>query len=107
MGKGSGVAVICGVGSRCSSDLVFLWLWLRPAAAAPIRPLAWESLYAAGAVLKIKKKKKKIYAILISGYTLPRERNELKLLQFVLTSPVLLMLASRPHMLYRGPDKVH
>ena len=29
-------------------------LWHRPAARAPIRPLAWESLYAVGAALKSK-----------------------------------------------------
>ena len=34
-------------------------LWYRLAAAAPIRLLAWEFLYAMGAALKIKKKKKK------------------------------------------------
>ena len=44
-------------GQRCRSDLAFLWLWCRPAAAAPIRPLAWELPYAAGAALKKKKKK--------------------------------------------------
>ena len=53
----------CGVARRCSSDLVLLWLWHRPAATALIRPLAWEPLYAAGAALekdkKTKKKKKK------------------------------------------------
>ena len=27
---------------------MLLWLWCRPAAAAPIRPLAWELPYAAG-----------------------------------------------------------
>ena len=31
-------------------------MWCRPAAAAPIRPLAWETSYAAGAALKRKKK---------------------------------------------------
>ena len=31
---------------------MLLWLWRRPAATAPIRPLAWEPLYAAGAALK-------------------------------------------------------
>ena len=31
---------------------VWLWLWCRPAAAAPIRTLAWEPLCAAGAALK-------------------------------------------------------
>ena len=32
-------------------DPVLLWLWCRPAATAPIRPLAWESPYAAGVAL--------------------------------------------------------
>ena len=31
-----------GVGRRRGLDLVLLWLWCRPSAAAPIRPLAWE-----------------------------------------------------------------
>ena len=44
MGQGSGVAVSCD----CS-----------PAAVAPIRPLAWELPYAAGVVLKRKKKRKR------------------------------------------------
>ena len=47
----------CGVGRRCSLDLALLWLWCRPAAAAPIWPLAWEPLYVAGVVLKGRKKK--------------------------------------------------
>ena len=54
--KGSGVALSCGLGHRCSS--VLLWLWCRPAAVAPIGPLAWEPPSAAGAALKSKKKKK-------------------------------------------------
>ena len=33
----------CGVGCRCGSDPALLWLWPRPAATAPIQPLAWES----------------------------------------------------------------
>ena len=32
--------------------LALLWLWCRPAATAPIRPLAWEPPYATGAALK-------------------------------------------------------
>ena len=32
--KGSGVAMRCGVGRRCGSDLTLLWLWCRPAVAA-------------------------------------------------------------------------
>ena len=45
----------CGVGHRRGSDHALLWLWLRPAATAPIRPLAWEPPYAEGAGLKRKK----------------------------------------------------
>ena len=40
----------CDIGHRCSLDLA--WLWHRPAAAAPIRPLAWELPYAEGVALK-------------------------------------------------------
>ena len=36
-----------------------LWLWYRLAAAAPIRPLAWDLTYAMGTALKKTKKKKK------------------------------------------------
>ena len=36
------VAVSCGVGHRCGSDPVLLWLWCKPMAIAPIHPLAWE-----------------------------------------------------------------
>ena len=55
----------CGVGHRRGSDLALLWLWRRPVATAPIRPLGWEPPYAWGAALektnrqKKKKKKKK------------------------------------------------
>ena len=48
----------CGVGHRHGSDLVFLWLWYRPVATAPIGPLACEPPYAVGVALKDKKKKK-------------------------------------------------
>ena len=36
----------------------FLWLWHRPAAAAPIQPLGWEPPKAASVALESKKKKK-------------------------------------------------
>ena len=52
VGWGYGIAVSCGVGCRCSSDPELLWLWCRPAAAAPIGPLAWEPPYATGVALK-------------------------------------------------------
>ena len=46
----------CGVGHKCSSDLMWLWLWHRPAATAPIQPLVWEPPYTMGAALKRKTK---------------------------------------------------
>ena len=50
----------CGVGQRLGLDLALLWLWCRPVATAPIRPLAWEPPYASGnSPRKGKKKKKK------------------------------------------------
>ena len=53
------VAVSCGVGHRCSSELALLWLWHRLAAIAWIQPLAWEPPCASGAALKKQKEKKK------------------------------------------------
>ena len=38
-----------GVGPRHGWDPALLWLWCRPAAVAPIGPLAWEPPYATGA----------------------------------------------------------
>ena len=49
------IAESCGVGQRRGSDLALLWLWCRLAAAAPIKPLAWELPYAVGVALKEKK----------------------------------------------------
>ena len=46
----------CGIGHRLSMDPALLWLWRSLAAAALIRPLAWEPPYAAGAALNSKKK---------------------------------------------------
>ena len=37
---------------------MLLWLWCRPAAIAPIGPLAWEPPYAVGGALKRPKRKK-------------------------------------------------
>ena len=48
----------CGIGHRCGLDPTLLWLWSRPAAAAPFPLLAWELPYAVGVALKSKKKKK-------------------------------------------------
>ena len=40
-------------------DLASLWLWRRLAAAAPIRPVAWELPYTADAALKRKRRRRK------------------------------------------------
>ena len=48
----------CGVGCRRGSGPVLLWLWHRPVATTPIRPLAWEPPYAVGEAQKMTKKKK-------------------------------------------------
>ena len=59
----------CGVGCRHSSDSALLWLWGRPAARAPIRPLAWESPYATGAALEKAKTNKKILLLFLSLFS--------------------------------------
>ena len=61
-----------GVGRRHGSDPMLLWLLRRLAAIALIQPLAWESLCAVGAALKIniakKKKKKEMLYLLQKGW---------------------------------------
>ena len=47
-----------GVGCRRGSDPTLLWLWCRPVATAPIRPLAWEPPHAMGAALDKAKQNK-------------------------------------------------
>ena len=59
----------CGVGHRLGSDPALLWLWRRPAAVAPIGPLAWELIYAGGMALKNQNKqtnKQKTLKLVIS-----------------------------------------
>ena len=53
MGEESSVAVSFSVGHKYSWDLVLLWLWPGPAAAARVN-LAWELAFAAGAALREK-----------------------------------------------------
>ena len=48
----------CGVGCRLGSDPALLWLWRRPMATAPIRPLAWEPPCAAAAAQEMAKRQK-------------------------------------------------
>ena len=68
----------CGVGHRGGSDPSLLWLWHRPVATAPIRPLAWEPPYAMGAALEKAKKKKKFlgFPIVAQWLTNPTRNDE-------------------------------
>ena len=54
MGRGSGIAVGCGVGCRCGSDPELLQLWHKLGV-----ELAWERPYALGVAQKKKTKKQK------------------------------------------------
>ena len=49
----------CGIGRRHGLDPLLLWLWCRPVATAPIRPLAWEPPYAKAAAQEMAKRQKK------------------------------------------------
>ena len=60
MGLTSSIAVSCGIGRSCGSDPALLWLWCRPAAAAPIQSLAWEPPFAASVAPKKQKTKKEL-----------------------------------------------
>ena len=54
----------CELWCRCGSDLALLWLWHRPAATTPIRPLAWELPYAVGVALKKTREKEKVIKVM-------------------------------------------
>ena len=60
-------AVSYGVGRRRGLDLALLWLWWRPAAAAPVWSLAQELPYAADVVLKKKRERERIKHLRNSG----------------------------------------
>ena len=49
----------CGVDCSRGSNPALLWLWHRPVATVPIRPLAWEPPYAVAAAQEIAKGTKK------------------------------------------------
>ena len=48
----------CGVGRRCGSDLVLLYLWHKLPATALIQPLAWDPPYSVDMAIKGQKKEK-------------------------------------------------
>ena len=57
--QGSSIAVSCGVGRRCDSDPVLLWLWQRQAAVAPNYPQPGNLNFHMPQVRTSKAKKKK------------------------------------------------
>ena len=67
----------CGVGRRRGSDPMLLWLWRKLAAAALIRPLAWEPPYATGVALGKTKKKEK------------EKKNSITVIAFSLTARII------------------
>ena len=90
MGLGSSIGVSRGVGHRCGLDLALLWLWHRPAAIAPIRPLAWEPPYDVGVALKRtkrqkKKKEKKFVAFLYTNNEILEKEYKTTTIHFKIT----------------------
>ena len=63
------MAVSYGVGRRHGLDLVWLWLWCRPAATVLIPPLSWELPNATDVALKRQGKKKGIIGTKRQGLT--------------------------------------
>ena len=71
----------CGVVHRPGSDPPWLWLWHRLAVTALIRPLAWESPFAAGMELKRtedKRRKKKKNLLTKPGLRLKKKKKKKK-----------------------------
>ena len=69
MGKGSGIAVSCGIVHRRGSDFVLLWLWHRLAAVAPIQLLAREPPYTEGVAPNLPPKKMmlKVFSLCVTA----------------------------------------
>ena len=68
MVSGSGVAVSCSAGRRCSSDVALLWLWCRLPVTALIRPLAWEPPYVVDMAPQKKEKRERRVIKLVNYY---------------------------------------
>ena len=85
----------CGVRRRRSSDLALLWLWRRLAAAALIRPLAWQLPHATGSALKRQKKRKKDRPMFVRVFRNPPS------LSFLLSKQVVSIHAFSPRRMWR------
>ena len=85
------VAMSCGIGRRCGSDLALLWLWRRPATTTRIRPLAWKTPYAMGAALK-GQKTKYIYISYLIKYKVIVSQSATLTFMLVMTNGVTKLL---------------
>ena len=72
-----------------------LWLWRRPAATAPIRPLAWEHPYATGVALKRQKThtQKKVWYIYTMEYYSAIKRNKITAFATIWMDLEIIMLS--------------
>ena len=86
----------CSVGHRQGADPSLLWLWRRPTAIAPIRPLAWEPPDASGVALKSKNKQTNKKKTKIQG-SVPLAPCD----KFAKLSPIHVQLAPKPGSLER------
>ena len=92
------MAASWGLDHRCSSDLVLLWLWCRPAATVLIRPLSITPQVLALKRKKEKKKKKRLnkigwvclFSLFLEGLSKTQP------ISLSLSSPFLLYLLSIP-----------
>ena len=90
----SGLPILCCHELWCRLQMwlrssAFLLLWYKPAATAPIWPLAWELPYAIGAALKRPKKKKVLPNTSKIVSLIPKRKSRNNLLNDMCTCPTL------------------
>ena len=83
-------------------DPTLLWLWCRPAATAPIQPLAWELPYAVGAVLKRQKKEKEVEAL---EWWTKLASHPSSSSSYLMLSPFISLSFSSPHVRCKSAKK--
>ena len=89
----------CGEVCRCGSYLALQGLWCRPAAMAPVQPLAWQFPCAAGVALK-KKERQKRKLFPGSGFALDFCDQRSFLLITYLFSPFVVSFDNQPFLMF-------
>ena len=97
----------CGAGCRCSSDPTLLWLWSRPAAVAPIWPLAWELPYAESAAPGKKKDLKPEKYLDYRTVTIPTNPDVFLRRMTSCKSPLVIILPILPPKVSSGSSEQH